>query len=140
MSEVKVMNNVIESPAHAFSATVTQPGGPAPVRLAAQDVKFWYGQKQILHDIELDMRTKEITALIGPSGCGKTTFLRMINRMCDTAEGARHSGTITLDGENVLNPKLDVVTLRRKVGMVFQKPNPFPEVDLRQCDVRRDAL
>jgi phosphate transport system ATP-binding protein len=121
------MNEVVNTPRPTFAATVATGDAPAPVRLSAREVKFWYGQKQILHDIELDMRTKEITALIGPSGCGKTTFLRMINRMCDTVAGTRHSGVISLDGENILDPKLDVVTLRRKVGMVFQKPNPFPK-------------
>jgi phosphate transport system ATP-binding protein len=98
-----------------------------PERLRAERVNFFYGAKQALHDITLGVTEREITALIGPSGCGKTTFLRMINRMCDVIEGTRYHGTITLDGENVLDPKLDVVALRRKVGMVFQKPNPFPK-------------
>jgi phosphate transport system ATP-binding protein len=127
MSEVRTMNEVVNTPRPAFAATVTNGDAPAPVRLSAREVNFWYGAKQILHNIDLDMRTKEITALIGPSGCGKTTFLRMINRMCDIVPGARHTGIISLDGENILDPKLDVVTLRRKVGMVFQKPNPFPK-------------
>jgi phosphate transport system ATP-binding protein len=96
-------------------------------RLRAERVNFFYGQKQVLHDINLSAPDRQITALIGPSGCGKTTFLRMINRMCDVTEGARHTGSISVDGENILAPGQDVVALRRKVGMVFQKPNPFPK-------------
>ncbi len=127
------MNSTVEkdvemsASTQAFSATTQSNDTPAPVRLHAKDVRFWYGEKQILHGINLEMRSKEITALIGPSGCGKTTFLRMINRMCDTVDGSRFDGTIELDGANVLEKKQDVVALRRKVGMVFQKPNAFPK-------------
>jgi phosphate transport system ATP-binding protein len=128
MSEALPMKPTMPRAAQAFSATVPAPNDAAPpVRLAARNTCFWYGPKQILFDIDLDMPAKEVTALIGPSGCGKTTFLRMINRMCDTVDGTRFTGTIELDGENILSPSLDVVTLRRKVGMVFQKPNPFPK-------------
>jgi len=102
-------------------------GEVRPERLAARSVNFWYGPKQVLKDISMSLPEKQITALIGPSGCGKTTFLRMINRMCDVVEGARHEGEILIDNDNVLNPKYDVVALRRRVGMVFQKPNPFPK-------------
>jgi len=126
--EVIMQRNVeMTGQAPASLGTVRPSEAPAPVRLAAKGVRFWYGEKQILHDIGLEMRSKEITALIGPSGCGKTTFLRMINRMCDTVDGSRFEGTIELDGENILNKRLDVVALRRKVGMVFQKPNAFPK-------------
>jgi phosphate transport system ATP-binding protein len=121
-------NAEMTAPSPGFSGTVQSPlNEPAPVRLAAKDVRFWYGEKQILHGINLEMRSKEITALIGPSGCGKTTFLRMINRMCDTVDSSRFEGTISLDGKNILDKKQDVVALRRKVGMVFQKPNAFPK-------------
>ena len=96
-------------------------------RAIVRHVNFFYGKKQALTDINLHVIDKHVTALIGPSGCGKSTFLRMMNRMCDVVDGARYEGEILLDGENVLNPRIDVVALRRKVGMVFQKPNPFPK-------------
>jgi phosphate transport system ATP-binding protein len=102
-------------------------GEVRPERLCANKINFWYGQKQVLNEISMSLPEKQITALIGPSGCGKTTFLRMINRMCDVVDGARHEGEIVIDGENVLHPRFDVVALRRKVGMVFKKPNPFPK-------------
>jgi phosphate transport system ATP-binding protein len=95
--------------------------------LRVSNVNFWYGTKQVLTDINLNLPDKQVTAFIGPSGCGKTTFLRMINRMCDVVEGAHHTGEICVDSENILDPKYDVVALRRKIGMVFQKPNPFPK-------------
>jgi len=100
---------------------------PAPpkVRIECSNVNFFYGQKQALSNINLSITEKDITAFIGPSGCGKTTFLRMMNRMCDVVPAMRYEGEIRLDGQNVLDPKLDVVALRRKVGMVFQKANPF---------------
>ena len=96
-------------------------------RLTAKDVNFYYGAKQVLNNISLSIAEKEVTALIGPSGCGKTTFLRMINRMCDVVSTSRFEGTITMDGMNILDKSVDVVALRRKVGMVFQKANPFPK-------------
>ena len=91
-------------PSPGFSGSVQTPQNePGRTRLAAKDVRFWYGEKQILHGINLEMRSKEITALIGPSGCGKTTFLRMINRMCDTVDGSHFDGSIELDGRNILD-------------------------------------
>ena len=96
-------------------------------RLSARDVTVHYGAKQALHGISLDIPDRTVTAFIGPSGCGKSTFLRCINRMNDTIEGARVGGTILLDGEDIYDPNLDVVELRARVGMVFQKPNPFPK-------------
>ena len=86
-----------------------------------------FGRQNIWHDVTLTLPPGEITALLGPSGCGKSTFLRTLNRMNDTIPAARVEGDITLDGENIYNPKLDVVQLRARVGMVFQKPNPFPK-------------
>ncbi|WP_449395219.1 phosphate ABC transporter ATP-binding protein PstB [Devosia riboflavina] len=98
-----------------------------PIRLTARDVTVHYGTKQALHGISIDIPDRAVTAFIGPSGCGKSTFLRCINRMNDTIEGAKVGGTIKLDGEDIYAPALDVVELRARIGMVFQKPNPFPK-------------
>jgi phosphate transport system ATP-binding protein len=97
------------------------------IRLTARDVTVHYGAKQALHGISIDIPDRAVTSFIGPSGCGKSTFLRCINRMNDTIEGARVGGTIKLDGEDIYDPSLDVVELRARIGMVFQKPNPFPK-------------
>jgi phosphate transport system ATP-binding protein len=102
-----------------------EPTGAIKVR--ARDVNVFYGEKQALFDVSLDVAEKAVTALIGPSGCGKSTFLRCINRMNDTIVGTRVSGRIEIDGEDVNDRKLDPVLLRARVGMVFQKPNPFPK-------------
>ncbi|KQN70180.1 phosphate ABC transporter ATP-binding protein PstB [Devosia sp. BK] len=98
-----------------------------PIRLTARDVTVHYGAKQALHGISIDIPDRAVTAFIGPSGCGKSTFLRCINRMNDTIEGAKVGGTIKLDGEDIYAQDLDVVELRARIGMVFQKPNPFPK-------------
>jgi len=102
-------------------------GAPAPAKIVARDVDVFYGEKQALKSVSLDIRERSVTALIGPSGCGKSTFLRCMNRMNDTIEGCRVTGLITLDGNDIYDPGLDVVELRARVGMVFQKPNPFPK-------------
>lgn len=96
-------------------------------KMTAEHVDFHYGASQALHDISLSFPENRVTALIGPSGCGKSTFLRCPNRMNDLIPGARMEGAITLDGRDINTPSTDVVGLRRKVGMVFQKPNPFPK-------------
>ncbi len=96
-------------------------------KFSAQHVDFYYGQFKALADISLEIAEREITALIGPSGCGKSTFLRCLNRMNDTIAGAHLDGKIALDGQDVYAPAYDVTDLRRRVGMVFQKPNPFPQ-------------
>jgi phosphate transport system ATP-binding protein len=98
-----------------------------PVRVRAKDVCVFYGEKQALFDVSIDVPERAVTALIGPSGCGKSTFLRCINRMNDTIDIARVTGRIELDGRDIYDPSLDVVELRARVGMVFQKPNPFPK-------------
>jgi len=98
-----------------------------PIKIAARDVAVFYGEKQALFGVGLDIPEHEVTALIGPSGCGKSTFLRAINRMNDTIPGARVTGSIRLDGSDVYGRDVDVVELRARVGMVFQKPNPFPK-------------
>ncbi|WP_439273265.1 phosphate ABC transporter ATP-binding protein PstB [Pseudochrobactrum sp. HB0163] len=97
------------------------------IKMRGDKVKVFYGEKQALHGVDLDIEENSVTALIGPSGCGKSTFLRSLNRMNDTIEGCRVEGRITLDGEDIYDPKIDVVELRARVGMVFQKPNPFPK-------------
>jgi len=107
-------------------ASVTEPDQLTP-SLIAEDFSAWYGDFQALHDVSLVMNKNLVTALIGPSGCGKTTFLRWINRMNDLVPGARAEGGLRLAETSLLDPNLDVVELRRNVGMVFQKPNPFPK-------------
>ena len=110
-------------------------GGEAPVagqatrraKIVGDKVNVFYGEKQALVDIDLNIMPNEVTALIGPSGCGKSTFLRCLNRMNDVIDTCRVSGNITLDGQDIYDPRLDVVQLRARVGMVFQKPNPFPK-------------
>jgi len=105
---------------------VPRPTPQAPV-LSAQSYSFWYGGRQALHDVTLDIEPNLITALIGPSGCGKSTFLRSINRLQDLLPGTRHTGDITFDGRSVFSRQVDPVELRRRIGMVFQRPNPFPK-------------
>jgi phosphate transport system ATP-binding protein len=100
---------------------------PAEVKVAARDVAVFYGEKQALFGVSLDIPANRVTALIGPSGCGKSTFLRCINRMNDTIPAARVTGSILVDGADIYAPDVDVVELRARVGMVFQKPNPFPK-------------
>ena len=97
------------------------------IKMRGKDVTVHYGDKQALFDVNLEVPEKQVMALIGPSGCGKSTFLRCLNRMNDTIDIARIGGKITLDGEDVYDPAIDVVELRARVGMVFQKPNPFPK-------------
>jgi phosphate transport system ATP-binding protein len=100
---------------------------PSSAKVKAEQVSVFYGAKQALFDVSLDIPERSVTALIGPSGCGKSTFIRCINRMNDTIEGCRVAGSITLDDRDIYDPSLDVVELRARVGMVFQKPNPFPK-------------
>jgi len=96
-------------------------------RIEAEELNVYFGESHILKDISIKMPTNEVTALIGPSGCGKSTFIRSINRMNDLIPSFRKNGTVLLDGDDVYDPKMDVVDLRMRVGMVFQKPNPFPK-------------
>jgi phosphate transport system ATP-binding protein len=97
------------------------------IKMVGQKVGVFYGEKQALFDVDLNIRENQVTALIGPSGCGKSTFLRCLNRMNDTIDSARVTGKITLDSEDIYDKSIDVVELRARVGMVFQKPNPFPK-------------
>jgi phosphate transport system ATP-binding protein len=96
-------------------------------KMSMRNVNVFYADKQAIQDISLDIGKNEVVAMIGPSGCGKSTFLRCLNRMNDTIESCKISGEITLEGDNIYHPKQDVVPLRARVGIVFQKPNPFPK-------------
>lgn len=98
-----------------------------PIKIKARNVDVFYGRKQALFGVNLDVRKQKVTALIGPSGCGKSTFLRCMNRMNDVVDGCRVDGSILIDGNDVYDRNVDVVQLRALVGMVFQKPNPFPK-------------
>ena len=97
------------------------------IKISARDVQVWYGEKHAIKDVNIDILDKTVAAFIGPSGCGKSTFLRCINRMNDTIDICRVQGLIALDGEDIYDRRVDPVQLRAKVGMVFQKPNPFPK-------------
>ena len=99
----------------------------APPKMRARNVSVFYGEKQALKDVSIEVHDDRVTAFIGPSGCGKSTFLRCFNRMNDTIPAARVTGDIELDGTDITSPAMDVVQLRARVGMVFQKPNPFPK-------------
>jgi phosphate transport system ATP-binding protein len=115
-------------PKHSQGKKVAPLSRPAPEpgpKLRASNINFFYGSFQALHDVSLDMLTNRVTALIGPSGCGKSTFLRNLNRINDTIRNSRMEGQILLDNEDVAS--VDVTNLRRRVGMVFQRPNPFPK-------------
>jgi phosphate transport system ATP-binding protein len=97
------------------------------IKMSVRNLNFYYGNVLALKNVNLDILTNHVTALIGPSGCGKTTFLRCLNRMNDLVEGARVEGQILLDGEDIYSPEMDSVQIRRRIGMVFQKSNPFPK-------------
>ena len=113
------------TPRSGSAVVDTPPVGP--IKIAARDVSVFYEGKQALYDVSLDIPDKTVTALIGPSGCGKSTFLRTMNRMNDTIAGAKVTGRIAMDGEDINDRSIDPVLLRARVGMVFQRPNPFPK-------------
>ena len=102
-------------------------GNNTTVKVQAQALNLWYGDNHAIQDITLDLNANQITALIGPSGCGKSTFLRCLNRMNDTFGSARVEGKVIIDGKNIYDEDIDVVAVRKRVGMVFQQPNPFPK-------------
>lgn len=106
---------------------MTDPNPAAHIKFQCKDVRVHYGDLEALHGINIEIPDKGVTAFIGPSGCGKSTFLRVFNRMNDTVQGARVSGSVLLDGQNIYDKSLDPVQLRARVGMVFQRPNPFPK-------------
>jgi len=98
-----------------------------PSIIETRNLNLWYGEKQALADITMEVERNRVTALIGPSGCGKSTLIRVFNRMNDLIDSCRVEGSVLIDGEEIYRPTADVVTIRKKVGMVFQKPNPFPK-------------
>ena len=104
-----------------------EPPADVTAKIAVTGLDFYYGDRRVLEQITLQIRPNEVTALIGPSGCGKSTFLRTLNRMNDIVPGARVEGAVTIDGQDIYAPSVDVVDLRRRVGMVFQRSNPFPK-------------
>ncbi len=110
----------------AFEGTVGDITAANP-RMVIRDVNVYYGEKQAIQNVSLDIGANQVIAMIGPSGCGKSTFLRCLNRMNDTIDSCRVTGKIELDGQDIHDKKLDVVPLRARIGMVFQKPNPFPK-------------
>jgi phosphate transport system ATP-binding protein len=119
----------MSAPAPRSTPAVAPEGQGAVVNpvFSCRDVSVFYGAKQALKNVSLDVGRRQVLAMIGPSGCGKSTFLRCLNRMNDTIPGARVAGTIKLDGQDIHDETLDVVQLRGRIGMVFQKPNPFPK-------------
>ena len=121
------MNAMTENKGSTLVAKPEHAAIPPTVAMKGEDVSVFYGAKQALFGVNLEIDRNRVTSLIGPSGCGKSTFLRSLNRMNDTIDICRVTGRITLDGEDIYDKNLDVVELRARVGMVFQKPNPFPK-------------
>ena len=121
------MDDVMDKPVEQTERSAEPAPAQATPKISVRNVNVFYGNKQALDSVDLDVGENEITALIGPSGCGKSTFLRCLNRMNDIIDTARVEGEILLDGDNIYHPNVDVVQLRARVGMVFQKPNPFPK-------------
>jgi phosphate transport system ATP-binding protein len=111
------------SPLPTVPSSSVPTGAP---KMKAENVDFYYGEFKALKNVNIVVSAREVTALIGPSGCGKSTFLRSLNRMNDLIDGTRLTGQVTMDGHDIYAPRVDVVDLRKRVGMVFQKPNPFP--------------
>jgi len=143
---------VTPSPLRPLVTTATQADGATagatgdPTYIQVREFSFWYGEARVLHDLTLDIPERQVTAFIGPSGCGKSTLLRNLNRMNDLIGGIRHTGDITLGGRSIFDPMLEVISLRKRVGMVFQKSNPFPKsiyenvvYGLRVAGVKRKA-
>jgi phosphate transport system ATP-binding protein len=116
---------------HSSTLNSSPPPAPASVKLNVERVQAWFGPLHVLHGIDMPVADRSVTAIIGPSGCGKSTLIRSLNRMHELSDGARLEGRITLDGVDVYGKDVDPVLLRRRVGMVFQKPNPFPSMSVR---------
>lgn len=127
MNVSTIVTEALSRPMSALHAEPAQTAAADRSKVAARDVTVHYGEKQALFGVSLDIPANQVTSFIGPSGCGKSTFLRCLNRMNDTIAICRVGGDITLDGGDIYDPRIDVVELRARVGMVFQKPNPFPK-------------
>ena len=130
LMDTQIMNIVDQSQTLEMSNIPSETVGDVHVehpRMTARNVNVFYGDKCAIDDVTLDIAEKQVISFIGPSGCGKSTFLRCLNRMNDTIDICRIEGTIALDGQDIYAPQVDVVPLRARVGMVFQKPNPFPK-------------
>ena len=123
----KTVEDIVTAPPPEAAGTEPAVAGRNPVKMRTRDVNVHYAEKHALRDVSLDIGEREVTALIGPSGCGKSTFLRCLNRMNDTIDICRVSGRLELDGQDIYADSVDVVQLRASIGMVFQKPNPFPK-------------
>ena len=126
-SETRAQSDDASLPAVVPSAAASLAAAPDPIVLSTRRLSVWYGSSLALRDITIDIPRNQITALIGPSGCGKSTLIRCFNRMNDLINGARMEGEVRFDGELISGPGIDPVGLRRRIGMVFQKPNPFPK-------------
>lgn len=111
--------------------TSLEPGAPTPIELSAQDISIWFGKRKVLEGVNIDFPKKTVTALIGPSGCGKSTFIRTLNRLHELIPGAALAGQVLYEGKDIYDPTIDPVHIRLKIGMVFQKPNPFPSMTIR---------
>ena len=114
------------------SATVKKDSDPDEAKYTVQNLSAWFGDQRVLRDVGMNIKSGEVTAVIGPSGCGKSTFVRCLNRMHELVVSARVEGRVLLDGRDVYGSTIDPVLLRRRVGMVFQKPNPFPSMSIRE--------
>lgn len=126
-SQAETSNNANRASLPPLSVSKKQAEKNTTAVMCAESVNVFYGNTQALYDVSIDIKQQQITALIGPSGCGKSTFLRCLNRMNDVIESCKITGQITLNKEDIYAPNIDVVSLRKKIGMVFQKPNPFPK-------------
>ncbi|MBI4398698.1 MAG: ATP-binding cassette domain-containing protein, partial [Candidatus Omnitrophica bacterium] len=124
------LNEKIFSKEAKINTDTTPTATAANVRIRVRHLNAYFGQMQVLHDINLDIMSQRVTAIIGPSGCGKTTFIRCLNRMHEVAASARVEGSVLLDEEEMYRKSADLIELRRKVGMVFQRPNPFPTLSV----------
>jgi phosphate transport system ATP-binding protein len=124
---VTLVTDIREAAAIAAPEAGEPAVAPSDLKIRARDVSVFYGAKKAVDNVSIDIGTENVTAFIGPSGCGKSTFLRTLNRMNDTIASARVEGRIELDGKDIYHSQMDVVQLRARVGMVFQKPNPFPK-------------
>ncbi len=127
LSQVIAEKKAGQPPTHGQGAMSHGTPDTSQPKIETRHLNFYYGQRQALFDISIQVPQRNVTALIGPSGCGKSTFLRTLNRMNDIVDGARVEGLVQLDGTDIYRPNIDVVSLRKRVGMVFQKSNPFPK-------------